>query len=159
MAAVLLIFHSIKNGISQWQKYTFNTLINGLLLILGIAFAAQFKQYCEMLRWRFLASSYRSLEDFEEVLDCDSWRSATRLIFKRKHGSWRPTKAQLVAAVWVTVFTAFNIFASALGLTYSIDISNTTTSLVKGESLKTCGSPEAQRVQVLHPCSHSSTSR
>lgn len=133
IAAVLLFFQSIKGGLSKWQKYVFNTLINGLLLILGIAFAAQFKQYCEMMRWRFLASSYRSLDEFDEVMGCDSWRSAIRLIYKRSKKSWYPNKSQVLAVAWVLIFSAFNVLAAFLGLTYGLDPSDTVRHLSPGE--------------------------
>ena len=123
IAVVLAVsqHRSMINGLSSWEKYTFNTLINGLLLILGIAFAAQFKQYCEMMRWRFLASSYRSLDEFDEVMGCDSWRSAIRLIYKRSKKSWYPNKSQVLAVTWVLIFSIFNVFAALLGLTYGLD--------------------------------------
>lgn len=123
IAAVLATSQHIssKNGLLAWQRSLFNTLINGLLLILGIAFAAQFKQYCEMMRWRFLTSSYRTLDEFDEVMSCDSWRSAIRLIYKRSKKSWYPNKSQVLAVAWVLIFSAFNIFAAALGLTYALE--------------------------------------
>ena len=118
--------------ISQQQKYAYNALVTGLSILLGLAFAAQFKQYCEMMRWRFLASSYRTIDDFEEVLGCDSWRSTLKLIFRRKKGQWYPTKAQLLATFWLITFIAFNVFAALLGLTYSIDVSDTYVAVAPG---------------------------
>lgn len=123
IAAVLAISQHVssKNGLSSWQRPLFNTMINGLLLILGIAFAAQFKQYCEMMRWRFLTASYRTLDEFDEVLGCDSWRSAIKLIYKGSKKSWYPNKSQVLALAWVLFFSAFNILAAALGLTYGLE--------------------------------------
>lgn len=124
LAGVLGGFSSLREGISQQQKYAYNALVTILSIILGLAFAAQFKQYCEMMRWRFLASCYRSLDEFEEVLGCDSWRSTIRLIFKGRKGSWLPTKSQILAFWWLVLFIAFNVFVALIGLTYSIDVSD-----------------------------------
>lgn len=126
--------------ISQQQKYAYNALVTGLSILLGLAFAAQFKQYCEMMRWRFLASSYRTIDDFEEVLGCDSWRSTLKLIFiNRKKGQYYPTKAQLLALFWLIMFIAFNVFAALLGLTYSIDVSDVWVSISEGMCLAKLG--------------------
>ena len=138
IAAVLLSFQGLKNGVSISQRHLFNTLINGLLLVLGLAFAAQFKQYAEMMRWRFLASDYRTLLEFEEVLDCDSWRTAVRLMFKRGKGKHFASKSRLLAIVWMLIFVAFNFFAALIGLTYSLESAEEGYfSLLKGESSST----------------------
>ncbi|KIW77330.1 hypothetical protein Z517_09776 [Fonsecaea pedrosoi CBS 271.37] len=124
LAGTMYGFSTIKTGLSQTQKYVYNAMITGLSIVLGLAFAAQFKQYAEMMRWRFLASQYRTIQDFEDVLGCDSYRSALRIMWKgRRRGTWYPSKAQVVAAIWILIFVAFNTFAALLGLTYSIDVS------------------------------------
>jgi hypothetical protein len=123
---VLYGFSSVRTGISQGQKLAYNALVTGLSIVLGLAFAAQFKQYAEMMRWRFLASEYRSLEDFEDVLGCDSYRSTMRILWTgRKRGKFYPSKTQLIAVFWLVVFVAFNTCAALLGLTYSIDVDTT----------------------------------
>lgn len=125
LAGTMYGFSTIVTGLTQLQKYAYNALITGLSIVLGLAFAAQFKQYAEMMRWRFLASEYRSLGDFEDVLGCDSYRSTMRILWTgRRKGAWYPSKAQLVAAFWLIVFVAFNVCAALLGLTYSIDVSD-----------------------------------
>lgn len=68
LAGTMYGFSTITLGLSQSQKYVYNALVTGLSIVLGLAFAAQFKQYAEMMRWRFLASQYRTLQDFELVL-------------------------------------------------------------------------------------------
>lgn len=132
LAALLWYFVSITDGATRVQKYVFNTISNGLLLLLGIAFAAQFKQYCEMMRWRFLASPYWTLDEFDEVLDCDSWRSASRLITRKRDKGWVPAQHQVVAGAWVFTFTVFNIVSAALGLTYSLENADSGAHLTKG---------------------------
>jgi hypothetical protein len=120
--------------VTQQQKLAYNALVTGLSICLGLAFAAQFKQYCEMMRWRFLASSYRTINDFEQVLDCDSWRATFKLVFKGwKRGRPYPAKSQVVAFIWLCLFIAFNVFAALLGLTYSLDISDDIVTLNEGK--------------------------
>ncbi|KIW26001.1 uncharacterized protein PV07_09132 [Cladophialophora immunda] len=125
LAGTMYGFSTIKLGLSQTQKYVYNAMITGLSIVLGLAFAAQFKQYAEMMRWRFLASQYRTIQDFEDVLGCDSYRSTLRIMWSgRRPGTWYPSKAQVVAAIWLLIFVVFNTVAALLGLTYSIDVSD-----------------------------------
>ncbi|KIW94893.1 uncharacterized protein Z519_04871 [Cladophialophora bantiana CBS 173.52] len=133
LAGTMYGFSTIKTGLSQTQKYVYNAMITGLSIVLGLAFAAQFKQYAEMMRWRFLASQYRTIQDFEDVLGCDSYRSTLRIMWRgRRPGTWYPSKAQVVAFIWLLIFVAFNTFAALLGLTYSIDVSDEFVSVGKG---------------------------
>ena len=129
-------FSTISQGLSQGQKYAYNALITGFSIVLGLAFAAQFKQYAEMMRWRFLASQYRSIEDFEDVLGCDSYRNTLRILWSgRRKGQWWPTKSQLIALFWLIVFVVFNVCAALLGLTYSTDVSDTAVHITHGKRL------------------------
>jgi hypothetical protein len=136
LAGTMYGFSTIKFGLTQMQKYAYNALITGLSIVLGLAFAAQFKQYAEMMRWRFLASQYRSLSDFEDVLGCDSYRSTLRILWNgRRKGTWYPSKTQVLAAFWLAVFVAFNVCAALLGLTYSIDVSDNFVHISQGASI------------------------
>lgn len=133
LAGTMYGFSTLVFGLSRTQKYAYNSLITGLSIVLGLAFAAQFKQYAEIMRWRFLAAEYRSLQDFETVLGCDSYRNTLRIFFRgRRPGSWHPSKAQVVAGAWILVFVAFNVFVALLGLTYSIDVSEDYVTLSDG---------------------------
>jgi hypothetical protein len=78
-----------------------------------------------------LAASYRTVEQFEEVLDVDSWRSVCKLIFRRS-GSWYPSKIQIIAFFWVAILVAFNVFTALLGLTHSIEVSEDWIELTPG---------------------------
>ena len=130
----MLGYSKIRPGISRAEKYSFNMLLIGLSICLGLAFAAQFAQFCQMMRWRFLASSYRNLEEFDLVLGCDSMANTVRLIWKgRRKGQWYPTKSQVLAMFWVFVFVAFNVVAALLGLTYSTDVNPDQVDLAYGE--------------------------
>lgn len=87
-----------------------------------------------MIRWRFLASTYRTLDEFEDVLGCDSWRSTMRLIFKGRKGQWYPTKAQVLALAWLVIYIILNVVAGLVGLTMSIDVSDTEVMLKSGDT-------------------------
>jgi hypothetical protein len=114
-------------------RYTFNALVTLLSVLLGLAFAAQFKRFAEMMRWRILASQYRTIEEFEEVLGVDSWRSVYRLMIRgRKKGSWWPTSLQVLAFFWLALFIAFNVCTALLGLTYSFEVSDSWVLLDRG---------------------------
>ena len=121
--------------LNQDQKYQYNALITGFSILLGLTFAAQFKQYCEFLRWRFLASGYRTVTEFDDVLGCDGWRTTLKLIFHRhgKGGSWYPAKSQVLAFFWLVTFIAFNVFVALIGLTYSMDNSDDFAEVIPGK--------------------------
>ena len=93
-----------------------------------------FKQHAKLIRWRFLASTYRKLDEFEDVLGCDSWASTIRLMFRGREGQWYPTKYQLLASTWLLMYIIFNIVAGLIGLTMSIDLSDTEVMLQAGET-------------------------
>ncbi|KIV95223.1 hypothetical protein PV10_02901 [Exophiala mesophila] len=134
LASTMYGFSTITRGITQWQKYGYNALVTGCSISLGLAFAAQFNQYAEMMRWRFLAAQYRNMRDFELVLGCSSYRNTLQIAFRGwRPGTWYPTKQQIVALCWFSVFVTFNVFVALIGLTYSIDVSNQFMHLVAGE--------------------------
>lgn len=134
LAGTMYGFSQITSGMSQFQKYGYNALVTGLSILLGLAFAAQFKQYAEMMRWRFLASEYRSLADFELVLGCDSYRNTLSIMCGgNRKGTWYPSKTQLIACIWFIIFVVFNVCAALLGLTYSIDVSETAVTTSPGK--------------------------
>jgi hypothetical protein len=120
-----MYYYSSRNSITQSQKYEYNMIMIGFSILLGLTFAAQFKQYCEFMRWRFLASMYRSVTEFDDVLGCDSWRTTLKLIFRR-HGKAGilPTKSQVLAFIWLLMFISFNLLVALIGLTYSVDVSD-----------------------------------
>ncbi len=111
-------------GMTPALKHVFNALITGLSLCLGITLASSIKGYAQMLRWRFLAAGYRTLQDFELIMNCDSQTKTLRLLWAgRTRGQWLPNKIQLVAALSIAVNLAFQVFTALIGLTYSIDVS------------------------------------
>lgn len=125
LAGAMYGFSTVVTGMSQWQKYGYNAIVTGCSITLGLAFAAQFNQYAEMMRWRFLAAQYRNLRDFELVLGCSSYRNTLQIAFRGwRPGTWYPTKQQIVALCWFSIFVIFNVFVALIGLTYSIDVSD-----------------------------------
>lgn len=134
IAATLAFYSKIRPGLTQTEKYSFNALILVFSIFLGIAFSAEFKNHCEMIRWRFLASTYRTLDEFEDVLGCDSWRSTMRLIFKGRKGQWYPTKSQELALAWLVIYIILNVVAGLVGLTMSIDVSDSEVMLKSGDT-------------------------
>ncbi|KAK6376195.1 hypothetical protein LTS17_007446 [Exophiala oligosperma] len=124
LAAVLYGFTTIDIGVTSTTKHVFNALVTGLSICLGLNLASSLKGYAQMMRWRFLASSYRSLQDFELVMNCDSQTKTFRLLWAgRTPKQWYPNKTQLMALLSITVNLALQVFTALLGLTYSIDLS------------------------------------
>ncbi|OQU98476.1 hypothetical protein CLAIMM_04261 [Cladophialophora immunda] len=125
MAGCLYGFSTIITGLSATRKQVFNALVTGLSLCLGLNLASSLSGYAQMMRWRFLASGYRTLQDFELVMNCDSQSKVFRLIWAgRTRGRRLPNKTQVLAVVWLLINIAVQIFTALLGLTYSIDVSS-----------------------------------
>ncbi|KAJ9606857.1 hypothetical protein H2200_008867 [Cladophialophora chaetospira] len=125
LAGCLYGFSTLIFGLTSTQKYVFNALITGLSICLGLNLASSLKGYAQMMRWRFLASGYRTIQDFELVMNCDSQSKVFRLIWAgRTRGRRLPNKTQILAVVWIIVNVALQVFTALLGLTYSTDVSS-----------------------------------
>ena len=80
-----------------------------------------------MMRWRFLASAYRSVQEFELVMQCESQMKVLRLMWTARTRSRMlvPNKTQVLCFTWIVVNVLLQVLVALLGLTYSIDTSNT----------------------------------
>lgn len=86
-----------------------------------------------MMRWRLLASRYRTLRDFEHLMRCDSQAIVFRLIWAaRTRGRWLPNGVQILAVIWLLLNLGLQVSTALLGLSYSIDVSSTYVSLTHG---------------------------
>jgi hypothetical protein len=118
-------FSTVVRGLSPTRKYIFNALVTGLSLCLGLNLASSLSGYAQLMRWRFLASGYRTVQDFELVMNCDSQSKVFRLIWAgRTRGRWLPNITQILAVVWLLINIALQVFTALLGLTYSTDVSS-----------------------------------
>jgi hypothetical protein len=114
-------------GMGQEQKHAFNGLITGLSIALGINLASSLRGYAQMMRWRFLASAYRHVQEFELVMQCESQMKVLRLFWTaRTRGRMLvPNKTQILCFIWIIVNLSLQVLVALLGLTYSIDTSDT----------------------------------
>jgi len=135
LVGTLYGFSTLTYGITDVQKRVFNALVVGLSLVLGLNIVSSLRGYAQMMRWRFLASSYRTVQDFELVMNCDSQSKAFRLVWGgRTRGRILPNKTQILALSWIIFNVALQVFIALLGLTYSIDVSEAYVSLSNGMS-------------------------
>ncbi|EXJ59035.1 hypothetical protein A1O7_06466 [Cladophialophora yegresii CBS 114405] len=125
LAGCLYGFSTVVSGLSTTRKYVFNALVTGLSLCLGLNLASSFRGYAQMMRWRFLASGYRTIQDFELIMNCDSQSKVFRLLWGgRTRGRWLPNTTQILALVWLLINIALQVVTALLGLTYSTDVSS-----------------------------------
>lgn len=121
-------------GMSSTVKHIYNALITGFSLCLGLNLSSSLTGYAQMMRWRFLASGYRTLQDFELVMNCDSQSQTFRLLWAgRTRGQWYPNKTQLLALLWLLINIGLQVSTALVGLTYSINISSEYVRLTYGE--------------------------
>lgn len=107
------------------QKHGFNALITMFSLFLGNNLTSSFREYAQMLRWRLMASSYRPLEEFELLLQCESQMKVLKLFWKaRTRGKFLLNKMQWFCIAWISVNMLLQVLVALLGLTYNLDASN-----------------------------------
>jgi hypothetical protein len=116
-------FIEVDGGLSVRQKRIFNALATGLSIALGLNLAASLRSYIKILRWRILATRYRSLTEFELVLGLERQMSLFKLIWKSRNKRHRflPSATQLLCILWITINLAAAILVAMLGLTYNIN--------------------------------------
>jgi hypothetical protein len=133
LAGALYGFSTIYWGLTQPEKKGFNALVTGLSILIGLNLASSLKGYAQMMRWRFLSSGYRTLQDFELVMQCESQSKVFRLLWAgRTRGQMFPNKTQVLAFIWLLINVSLQIVTALVGLTYSIDISDDYVSTQRG---------------------------
>ena len=125
--AAVLYWYSNLQTLSQNQKHTFNALVTGLSVSLGLSLASSLRGFALMMRWRLLATKYRSLQAFDLILSCDDQTKVVRLLWvARTQGRWWiPNRTQTLCFIWLFINVALQVFTALLGLTYSVDTSST----------------------------------
>jgi hypothetical protein len=123
----VLYYYSHIQALSQPQKYTFNALVTGLSVSLSLSLSSSLRGYALMMRWRLLATKYRSLQNFDLILSCDDQMKVVRLLWAARTPGrgWIPNKTQTLCFIWLFINVALQVFTALLGLTYSVDISTT----------------------------------
>ena len=110
------------------SKRVFNAIVTGLSIAIGINLASSLQSYARMLRWRLLATGWKSLEEFDLILGAESQTKVLRLLWtgrRRKAGFPYLSKTQICCIIWLLVNLAAQVLVAMNGLTYSVDFSNT----------------------------------
>lgn len=114
-------------------RYTFNAVITLLSLCLGLAIVTALRSYARLLSWRFLASEYRNLQDFELVMNCDSQSKVLKLLWAgRTPGRFWLNRTQILCLTSLGLVIGLQIVIALMGLTYSVDSSTTDISYAHG---------------------------
>ena len=125
LAACLGAFGGLKD-MSVHQVKAFNAIIVLLSLFLGNNLASSFKEMALILRWRILAANYRSLDEFDLIMHCESLRKVLKLCWvARTPGRallWF-NRTQWLCLVWVGVNVMLQVLVALLGLTYNLNTS------------------------------------
>ena len=104
MIAGTLAGYGTVEAMTNQQKHCFNALITLWSIFLGLNLASSFRSYAQMMRWRFLASRYRKLQEFELVLQCESQSKVIRLFWTaRTKGRLWLNKVQILCLAWLGV--------------------------------------------------------
>lgn len=110
------------------SKRVFNAIVTGLSLGIGINLASSLQSYARMLRWRLLATGWKSLEEFDLILGAESQTKVLRLLWtgrRRKAGFPYLSKTQVCCLLWLLVNLAAQVLVAMNGLTFSVDFSDT----------------------------------
>ncbi len=106
----------------------FNSLVTGTALLLGVNINNSLRSYAKMIRWRLLASGYRSLKEFDLIMGCDSTFNVVSLLRhgrRKEKGFPLNSKVQLYALAWLIVQLAIVVCVGIVGLAYNLEISPT----------------------------------
>ena len=136
--------------LSKREKHIFNSIITGLSIALGLNVAGSLKSYAKILRWRFLASEFRTLEQFEQIMGSDQLINIFALLWSARRQSQKtpwlviwPTVTQLVCLTWILINIASAILVAMLGLTYNLNQSSTAVNSATGNKSVVMLSPLA----------------
>lgn len=111
--------------LTRSEKYTFNAITTLLSLCLGLAIVTALRSYAKLLSWRFLASGYHDLQDFESIMNCDSQSKVLKLLVSaRTPGKFWLNKTQFLCIMSIVLVIGLQIAIGLLGLCYSIDTSD-----------------------------------
>lgn len=124
--AILFGYH-FSTGLTKPHRRWFNALVTANALVLGVNLSNSLRSYAKMLRWRMLASKYRSLVKFDLILGCDSlWNVVKLLKHERSTKNRLPvnTMAQVYCIMWLIVQAGIALCVGIIGLTYNLDVSS-----------------------------------
>jgi len=125
LATCLGVFGSmLKMSVSEIKL--FNALIVLLSLFLGNNLSGTLREFALMFRWRLLASKYRSLEEFDLLLSCESLRKVLKLFWTgRTRGRlwFRLNRTQCLCALWLGINMCLQVLVALLGVTYNLETS------------------------------------
>ena len=127
---VTLWQYSRYETINTRTKHTFNSIMTGLSIALGINLASALKSYAEMMRWRFLTMSWMTLREFDLILHCGELHKVIQLLWEvTKHrkesvnSRGKVARIWAIAVGWIGLNLLAQILVAMLGLTYSLDVS------------------------------------
>ncbi|KAJ9603957.1 hypothetical protein H2200_011479 [Cladophialophora chaetospira] len=129
LAACLVVFGKIIS-MTVTQVKAFNALIVLLSILLGNNLTSSLREYALMLRWKMLASRYRSLQEFDLLMRCESLRKVMRLFWVTRTPGvawfWL-NRTQCLCALWLGVNILLQVLVALLGLTYNLNTSDVPT--------------------------------
>ncbi|KIV77239.1 hypothetical protein PV11_09054 [Exophiala sideris] len=126
LAACLLGFSKLL-VMSVSQIKLFNALIVLLSLFLGNNLSSTLREFASMFRWRLLASKYRSLEEFDLLMQCESLRKVVSLFraARTKGRAWfLLNRTQRLCVIWLGINMFLQVLVALLGLTYNLNTSH-----------------------------------
>ncbi len=126
LAASLAAFGNLA-AMTVTQVKGFNALIVLLSILLGNNLTSSLREYALMLRWKMLASKYRSLHEFDLLMRCESLRKVMQLFWvaRTPGGVWFwLNKTQCLCALWLGVNILLQVLVALLGLTYNLNTSD-----------------------------------
>ena len=123
---LVLYFYDRDKAIDRRHRRIINSLVTGIVLLLGVNLNNSLRSYAKMIRWRFLASGYRSLKEFDLLMGCDSIMNVVSLVSHGRHKDKKfpfNSKVQFYALAWLIVQLGIVLAIGVIGLTYNLDIS------------------------------------
>ena len=103
------------------QRRTYNFCVTALVIALTINLASSMRAYVQVLRWRLLAATSLTIEEFDLALSCASQTKTLKLCFLHAWKRGRVGWVQVLCLLWILVNLSMAIVTGLLGLTQELD--------------------------------------
>jgi hypothetical protein len=103
------------------QRRTYNFCVTALVIALTINLASSMRAYVQVLRWRLLAATSLTIEEFDLALSCASQTKTLKLCFLHAWKRGRVGWVQVLCLLWILVNLGMAIVTGLLGLTQELD--------------------------------------
>jgi hypothetical protein len=103
------------------QRHMYNFWLTALVIALTINLTSSMRAYVQVLRWRLLAATSLTIEEFDLALSCASQTKTLKLCFLHAWRRGRVGWVQVLCLLWILLNLSMAIVTGLLGLVQELD--------------------------------------